>query len=396
MCYSAFSSATAINLAGRSPSPGEVGITHRVRIESIHIYQHDLPVQGAGYAMSTAALTIMDTTLVEVVTANGVSGFGEVCPVGSTYQPQHANGARAALNEMAPHLIGANPTHIDQARRIMDGCLLGHEYAKAALDMALWDILGKHHGVRVCDLLGGVTRERVPSYYAVNVGSPDETVRIAVEKQQQGYPRLQLKVGGRSAEEDIEAVKRVFEVRQPPVGIALDANRSWTTAHALEVSAACRDLSLVLEQPCATYDELRHIRPLVSHPIFLDETAVDLAAIMRAINDGVADGFGLKTTRLGGITAMRTAREICKAARRPFSSDDTWGGDIIAAACTHLGATMEPELCTGVWIAAPYIEHHYDAENGINVIDGWIDVPSGPGLGINPDPSMWEKKTTFN
>ena len=108
-----------------------------------------------------------------MVTADGISGFGEVCPVGSTYQPQHASGARAALNEMAPHLIGANPLHIDQARRIMDGCLMGHDYAKAAIDMALWDILGKHYGARVCDLLGGVTRARVPS------GSVHEIGRIS-------------------------------------------------------------------------------------------------------------------------------------------------------------------------------------------------------------------------
>ena len=243
----------------------------------------------------------------------------------------------------------------------------------------------------MCDLLGGATRERVPSYYTVNVGSADETVRIVIEKQKQGFNRIQLKVGGRSAEQDIEVIRRVFEVKQAGVGIVADANRSWTTAHTLEVTGACRELSFVVEQPCATYEEIRQIRPLVRQPIFLDEVTVDLAMIMRSIYDGVADGFGLKNTRLGGITPTRTARDICKATHRPFSSDSTWGGDITAAACIHMGATVEPELCAGVWIAAPYIEQHYDDDNGIDVIDGWIDVPDGPGLGINPDTSQWKK-----
>lgn len=359
-----------------------------MRIESIHLYQHDLPVMGTRYTMSSGALDVMDSTLVEIVTDTGISGFGETCPVGPTYQQEHAAGARAAINQVAPQLLGANPLLINTVQRIMDGALLGHNYAKAAIDMASWDIIGRHYDTRVCDLLGGAIRERVPSYCAINVGTPDETVRSTIEKQNEGYGRLQLKVGGRSAEEDIEVIRRVFEIRRPQVSIVADANRSWTTAHTLQVAGACRDLSFVIEQPCATYEEVRQIRPLVSQPIFLDEVVVDLDTLMRAIH-GVADGFGLKTTRLGGITAMRTAREICKAARRPYSSDDTWGGDITAAASVHLGVTMQPELCAGVWIAAPYIEQHYDVANGVDVKDGWLDVPTGPGLGINPDTSQW-------
>ncbi|MEF9605527.1 mandelate racemase, partial [Paracoccus sp. PXZ] len=65
--------------------------------------------------------------------------------------------------------------------------------------------------------------------------------------------------------------------------------------------------------------------------------------------------------------------------------DDAWGGDIIAAACTHVGATVQPRLNEGVWIAQPYISRHYDEENGIRIKGGHIDLPRGPGLGITPD-----------
>ena len=69
----------------------------------------------------------------------------------------------------------------------------------------------------------------------------------------------------------------------------------------------------------------------------------------------------------------------------PHTCDDSWGGDIIAAACVHIAATVEPRLCEGVWIAAPYIKGHYDPENGIAIRDGWLDVPKGSGLGVVPD-----------
>lgn len=360
-----------------------------MKITAIHIYQYDLPIKGKPYTMARTTLTALDTTIVELVTDKGLVGYGETCPLGSTYQPQHALGARAALREMAPHLIGQNPLHINALNYLMDEVLAGHNYAKAAIDIALWDLAGKAYGVRTCDLLGGALRERVPSYYAIGIEAPEETARIAREKQRQGYPRLQIKVGGRHIEEDIATIRQVAEVLESGVRLAADANRGWTTRDALLVSQACRDISFVIEQPCATYAETAALRGRVCHPVYMDEVVEDLSVIVRAIGDHSADGFGLKVTRMGGLSAMRTIRDICRAHSLPHTCDDAWGGDILAAACLHLGATVEPRLCEGVWIAAPYIDHHYDPINGIVVEDGWLNVPRGAGLGVVPDNSLW-------
>jgi L-alanine-DL-glutamate epimerase-like enolase superfamily enzyme len=82
---------------------------------------------------------------------------------------------------------------------------------------------------------------------------------------------------------------------------------------------------------------------------------------------------------------MRAFRDVCAARNLPHTCDDAWGGDIIAAACTHVGATVEPTRLEGVWLAAPYMDGHYDAENGIRIENGHIAVPRGPGLGVTPD-----------
>jgi len=100
---------------------------------------------------------------------------------------------------------------------------------------------------------------------------------------------------------------------------------------------------------------------------------------------GICDGFGLKLTRLGGINAMATVRDVCAARSMPHTCEDSWGGDIVAAAVLHLAATVEPRLLEAVWTAGNYIEENYDPENGINVDSGYFDLPTGPGLGINPD-----------
>ena len=105
-----------------------------VRIAEIHVYQMDLPLGGKLYRMSDGTHTTMDSTIVEIVSDTGISGWGETCPVGPTYQPQHALGARAALNEMSPNLIGRPVTGPLAMRRSLDELLNGHNYAKAATD----------------------------------------------------------------------------------------------------------------------------------------------------------------------------------------------------------------------------------------------------------------------
>lgn len=360
-----------------------------MKIKEIHIFQHDLPVKNGPYTMANAQVWTLATTLVKIVADNGLIGWGETCPVGPTYAEAHAAGARAALCEMAPGLIGTEALPLTLHRK-MKMLLNGHNYAKASLDIAVFDLLGKHLGVSVSDLLGGAARNRVPSYYATGVGPPEEIARLAAEKLAEGYPRLQVKVGGRPVEEDIETIHKVWEViGHKDMRLAVDGNRSWTTRDALRVSRECQNVPMIMEQPCNTIEDLRKIRPQISHGIYMDENSVDLNTVISAAGTGLVDGFGMKITRIGGLHPMSVFRDICEAVNLPHTCDDAWGGDIIAAACTHIGATVKPELLEGVWLAAPYIEGNYDLENGINVKDGHITQPGGPGLGIIPDEALF-------
>lgn len=360
-----------------------------MKIAAVNIFQYDTAIKGKPYRMSNTELTRFDTTIVEIITDTGLKGYGETCPVGPVYQPHHALGARAALEQMGPDLIGQNPLQVRNVYQAMDNALNGHAYAKAAVDIAVWDICGKAYNTRVCDLLGGAVREQVPSYYSIGICPPDEAVAIAREKQEEGYPRLQVKLGGRPLEADIEVIRKVGEVLMPGVRLAGDANRGWTTRDTIIASNACRDIHLILEQPCSTYDENRRLIGRVNHPVFLDESTESLNMVLRAVGEGAADGFGFKVTRLGGLSVMQTVRDVCRETGRPMTCDDAWGGDIIAAACVHLGATVPDRLCEGVWLAAPYNTTHYDRDNGIAIVDGHIRVPRGPGLGVVPDTALF-------
>ncbi len=356
-----------------------------MKIKEIHIFAHDLPVKNGPYTMANAEVWSLDTTLVKLVAEDGAVGWGETCPVGPTYAEAHAGGARAALSEMAPGLIGADIWPMALHHR-MNSLLNGHNYAKAAFDIAAHDLMGKALGVNVADLLGGAQTDRVPSYYATGVGAPDDIARLAKQKLDEGYPRLQIKVGGRPVEIDIETICKVWEVISGSgMRLAVDGNRGWTTRDALRVSRECPDIPFIMEQPCNTYQDLQKIRPQVTHGIYMDENSVDLNTVIAAAGTGLVDGFGMKVTRIGGLQHMRTFRDICEARNLPHTCDDSWGGDIIAAACTQIAATVRPTLMEGAWLAAPYIEGNYDPENGIRIVGGHIQRPTGPGLGVTPD-----------
>ncbi len=357
-----------------------------MRISEVHIYHKELALTQP-YTMAATALHSLDSTIVKLVSDNGLIGWGESCPVGPTYQPEHAAGTRAALSEIAPALIAQSALTPLRLRARMDASLNGHNQAKAAFDIAIMDLIGKQHKMRVCDLLGGATSERLPSYYAIGIASPEDSARLAREKADSGYPRLQLKCGARDIDEDIAVIHKVWESVGNRVRLVVDANRSLTTRDTVLLSLACQSIPLVIEQPCNSIEEITSLRGRLHHPLYIDENTESLNDVLRIISLAICDGFGFKLTRLGGLNAFTTVRDICQAVSLPHTCDDTSGGDIIAAACVHAAATVQTELLDGVWIGAPYYHEHYDPENGIEVDTGHIILPSAPGLGIFPDES---------
>lgn len=363
-----------------------------MKIKKISIFQHDLPVSNGPYRMANASVTELDTTLVKIESECGVIGWGETCPVGPTYAPSHAAGARAALIEMAPNLIGATLDEPLNLHRRMNSLLNGHRYAKAAIDIAAYDALGKKLNRSVASLLGGAMTDSVPSYYASGVGTPDEIAAIATQKAAEGYPRMQVKIGGRPVEEDIAVVRKVWEAVGGRMRLAVDGNRGLSTADALTLSRSCQEVPFVLEQPCDSLEEIASIRPMLNHPVFVDEGATDIATVLRIVGSGLADGFGMKVTRIGGLQPMSVFRDICEARHLPHTADDSWGGDIIAAACTQVGATVDPKRMEGVWLAQPYIEGHYDSFNRIRIESGHIQLPQGSGLGVVPDDGVFKNE----
>ncbi len=316
-----------------------------MRITRIQAYRVELPLYESTYKWSGGkSVTVFDSTIVRVETDAGIVGHAEVCPLGPFYLPAYADGVRAGLKELAPHVLGLDPRQLNKLNWVMDAALKGHAYVKSGIDVACWDILGQACKLPVCELMGGRYGDDVHLYRAISQEDPETMAARVSDYRREGYRRFQLKVGGDPAE-DIERIRAVRAQLAPSDRLIADANTGWLQHDAVRVVNAVRDLDVYIEQPCLAYEECLAIRRNCSHPFVLDETIDDINMLMRARNDGAMDVVNLKISKLGGLTKTRQARDLCVSMGIAMTLEDSWGGDIATAAIAHLAhSTPTPFL----------------------------------------------------
>ncbi len=231
-----------------------------MKIRRIRAYKIGLPLHEGTYKWSGGkSVTVFDSTVVAVETEAGITGFGEVCPLGPFYLPAYANGVRAGIAELGPHLSVKIRLNWASLNRSMDAALKGHAYVKSGIDMACWDILGKVTGQPVCILLGGRYGDDFVLYRAISQESPEAMANRVAGYRAEGYRRFQLKVGGDPAV-DIDRIHAVAAKLQPGDRLIADANTGWLMHDAMRVVRAVRDVDVYIEQPCLSYEECLSIR----------------------------------------------------------------------------------------------------------------------------------------
>jgi L-alanine-DL-glutamate epimerase-like enolase superfamily enzyme len=354
-----------------------------MKIRAIRAWQVDLPLHEGSYKWSGGnAVSVFDSTVVAVETDTGMTGWGEVCPLGPAYLPAYAAGARAGLAELAPHLLGADPLALDVLNRRMDAAMRGHPYVKSAIDMACWDLLGQVAGLPVVTLLGGRVGDDFVLYRAISQEAPDAMAARIAGYRAEGYRRFQLKVGG-DPDTDIARIRAAAAMLEPGDKLIADANTGWTQHEAMRVARAVRDIDVYLEQPCASYAECLAVRRHTDRPFVLDEVVDGLDMVVRGMTDQAMDVINLKISKVGGLTRARQIRDVCVSAGIAMTIEDTWGGDIITAAIAHLAhSTPEPLLFTATDFNS-YVTVSM-AEGAPQRQHGRLAASREPGLGVRP------------
>ncbi len=354
-----------------------------MKITRILAYRVELPLHETSYKWSGGkSVTIFDSTIVRVETDAGIVGHGEVCPLGPFYLPAYANGVRAGIRELAPHLIGHDPRQLTKLNRTMDAALKGHPYVKSGIDIACWDILGQATGLPVCELLGGRFGDDLLLYRAISQESPAEMAGRVAGYRAEGYRRFQLKVGG-DPDMDIERIRAVGAQLQTGERLIADANTGWVQHEAVRVTKTVRDIDVHIEQPCLTYEECLAVRRQCRHPFVLDESIDDLHTLLRARADLAMDVVNLKISKFGGLTKIRQARDLCVSMGIAMTLEDSWGSDIATATIAHLAQSTPTEHLFTTTDFNSYVTVS-TAEGAPRRSNGRMAASREPGLGITP------------
>jgi L-alanine-DL-glutamate epimerase-like enolase superfamily enzyme len=336
--------------------------------------------------------------ILKMHTDEGITGIADTGGTSAWYRGETQDSIMAMINDVfAPSiLLGEDPFNIEKIVAAMDYAARDNNQAKAVVDYALHDIVGKALGVPVYKLLGGLTTEKVPLGLVMPAGTTEKVVDAGKKAVQAGFRALKLKVGHGTEEDDIENVRALREEVGDDIQIFIDANGSWHYYQALMVMKKMEKYNLAMvEQPLPWWDVdgMARLRDKIGTPVFADEAATELKHLLEIIQKNAADGFFIKIPKAGGLLKAQKWTSVAKAAGLPVVCGCMMGSGIEAATYTHL-------LVSDEWMSkivhenlGPLHVHDiYDTVSqpveddlAVNVPryeNGFLYPTHGPGIGV--------------
>ena len=294
-------------------------------ISRVDVFGYVLTYVHGEYVMSRGrVIGRLDSTVVRLTTDEGLVGWGGVCPLGPAYLPAHAQGARAALRELAPTLVGLDPRNLAAVNDAMDAALLGHAYAKSPIDVACWDLSARSPVSRSSHSSAVLGRIAFRSTWPFPLAGAEQ-MRPSSPSAAARSPPLPAEDRRRSAR-GRERVRVVAAGLEDEDRLIADANGGWRLRDALLAARLIEDVERIyLEQPCPTVGECRSLRAMSSLPLVLDEVVSDVPSLLEAAAIGGVAAVNLKISKVGGLTKARIIRDLAEGLGLAITVEDTWG-----------------------------------------------------------------------
>ena len=325
----------------------------------------------------------VDDVVVEVRTDDGRTGFGEAAPTGVITGDTKGAIIGALRDHVIPSLVGMDVENFEEVMCRLESCVLHNTSAKAAVDMALYDLFGQMLGVPVYRLLGGY-RQQIITDITISVNSPEEMVKDSLAAVARGFSTLKVKVG-KDAALDLLRIKAIRDAVGYEVQLLIDANQGWSPKEAVRTLVAMENAGLgieLVEQPVVAHDldGLKYVTDHVQTPVLADESVFSRRDAVTVLQRHAADLINIKLMKTGGV---RNALAICDLA-------ETYGvecmlGSMLEAkvsvtAAVHLAAAKR--VITRVDLDGPVLCSEDPVDGGAVFVGSTITVNEEPGLGI--------------
>lgn len=359
-----------------------------MRLTHVELRRVRLPLVSP-FVTAHGAETNRDLLLVHVW-APDVEGWGECAALTTPfYSSETVDGAHDALKHSLIPLIDPDQVSVDTIQQAVSS-VAGHPMAKAALESALWDAELRSQGFSLADRLGA-TRTQVPSGVAVGLMDSISELLDTVEGYlDEGYLRVKLKV---QPGWDIEPVRAVRE-RFPDTPLQVDANMTYSSSDHEHLARLDEFDLLMIEQPLARDDLPGHAKLAgrIQTPICLDESITSIETAVSAVALGACSVINIKLGRVGGLLEAIRLHDFCVEHAIP-----AWCGGMLESGigrAVNLALAALPGFTLIGDLSASSRYYHRDLTHPFELEDGYIAVPAGPGIGVEPVTDILEEVTT--
>lgn len=369
-------------------------VTQVTTIDRIDTLILDIPTIR-GHVLSMATMRTQTAVLVRIRFSDGSEGLGEGTTIGGlSYGPESPESIRSAIDTyLAPALIGRAADDVNGGVQLMDHVARGNRIAKTALEIALWDGLGKRLGVSVAQLFGGAVHTRLPVAWTLASGNSDTDIAEAEQMIATGRHRIfKLKIGKRAVADDVAHVARIKSALGDAASIRVDVNQTWTLTDARRGLPALQDAGCELvEQPVAARSLNAMAELTRSHAIAVmaDEALNGPEDSLAVAAKGAADVFAVKIAQSGGLKRAAEVVAIGQAAGLGLYGGTMLETGLSTAAALQLFATVE-RLDWGTELFGPLLLTADILAQPIIYRDFHVEVPTGPGIGVALDPDKIE------
>ncbi len=361
-----------------------------MRITGIEAIPVDVP-RSPRVRIASAYGSIPSARFVIVVvrTDAGLEGLGEASPeLDWTGEDIHSCW-NCVRHHLAPALEGHDPARIQSALDRMDAVIGANPYAKAAVEMALWDIAGKVAGQPLSELWGGRVRDRVDVKFVVS-GPPERAGDMARQLLAEGFRYIKIKTG-LDAKEDVERVRAVRDAVGPDTPVGVDSNMGWSYAEALHALPALEELGVAfIEQPFNRHPRaaLAEFRSRSRIPIVAHESLFTLNDALELLTSRAADIWAITPSTHGGYLPTRDILGLARAGHIPCLLGSTLELGISSAFMAHIGLSS-PSIDGTVPsdVIGPFYHERDIIQERFTLDEGAVVPPPGPGLGVSLDPA---------
>ena len=378
-----------MTVAAREVEDTSRGAVPSLIIESVATTLLDVPLTRP-HRVAAGTITAQAVLLVRVRTASGIEGIGEaVVPGGPWWGGESIEGVRALIDGyLAPLLIGQDAARSGQLMGRLNRAVPNARWAKAALEMALWDARGKALGVPVYELLGGLFRESIPVTWALGADPAPQVIdEIERKLADGGHASFKLKMGGCDAAEDLVRVTEIASVLAGRTSLRVDLNGSWDELTARRYLPRLEDAGIELvEQPVAAWnvEAMARLADLLTIPLMADESLITAQDAARLVREHACDVFAVKIAKCGGLAEVQRIGAIAETAGLACHGGTTIETSIGTAAALHVFCAS-PAFTAGCELFGPLLLAEDVVTDPLASRSGALRPPAGPGLGITLD-----------